>query len=48
MVQLKEGRLFRLQKKYEIPIHFIGLGEKAEDLHIFDAKNFSQSMVGME
>ena len=44
----KGGALISIAKKYEIPIHFIGLGEKAEDLHIFDAKNFSQSIVGME
>ena len=44
----KGGALISIAKKYEIPIHFIGLGEKTEDLHIFDAKNFSQSMVGME
>ena len=44
----KGGALISIAKKYEIPIHFIGLGEKTEDLHIFDAKNFSQSIVGME
>ena len=44
----KGGALISIAKKYEIPIHFVGLGEKADDLYKFDAKNFAKSLVGME
>ena len=44
----KGGALISIAKKYEIPIHFVGLGEKANDLYKFDAKNFAQSMLGLE
>ena len=44
----KGGALVSVAKKYEIPIHFVGLGEKAEDLQEFTAKNFSSSMLGIK
>ena len=44
----KGGALISIAKKYEIPIHFVGLGEKTDDLYKFDAKNFSQSILGIE
>ena len=44
----KGGALISIAKKYEIPIHFIGLGEKAEDLQEFNAKDFSSSILGLE
>ena len=44
----KGGALISIAKKYEIPIHSVGLGEKIEDLYEFDAKNFSHSMLGIE
>ena len=44
----KGGALISIAKKYEIPIHFVGLGEKAEDLQKFSAKEFSSSMLGLE
>ena len=44
----KGGALISIAKKYEIPIHFVGLGEKAEDLQEFTAKEFSSSMLGIE
>ena len=43
----KGGALISIAKKYEIPIHYVGLGEKIDDLHEFDAKNFAQSMLGI-
>ena len=46
MEQLKEVRLISIAKKYEIPIHFVGLGEKIEDLQEFTAKDFASSMLG--
>jgi len=44
----KGGALISIAKKFEIPIYFVGLGEKIDDLYKFDAKNFAQSMLGME
>ena len=43
----KGGALISIAKKFEIPIYFVGLGEKVDDLYEFDAKNFAQSMLGM-
>ena len=44
----KGGALISIAKKFEIPIYFVGLGEKIEDLYEFNAKNFAQSMLRME
>ena len=44
----KGGALISIANKYEIPIHFVGLGEKAEDLQEFTAKEFSSSVMGIE
>ena len=44
----KGGALISIAKKYEIPIHFVGLGEKVDDLYEFNSKNFSYSMLGIE
>jgi len=44
----KGGALISIAKRFEIPIYFVGLGEKVDDLYEFDAKNFAQSMLGME
>jgi fused signal recognition particle receptor len=44
----KGGALISIAKKYEIPIHFVGLGEKVNDLYKFNAKKFSYSMLGIE
>ena len=43
----KGGALISIAKKFEIPIYFVGLGEKIDDLYIFEAKNFARSMLGM-
>ena len=44
----KGGALISIAKKYEIPINFVGLGEKIEDMHKFSAKEFSSSMLGIK
>ena len=43
----KGGALVSIAKNYEIPIHYVGFGEKAEDLYEFDAKIFAQSILGI-
>jgi len=44
----KGGALISIAKKYEIPIHYVGLGEKVNDLFEFNAKKFSHSMLGID
>ncbi len=44
----KGGVLVALAQRHAIPIHFIGVGEKAEDLQAFDAASFARALVGLE
>ncbi len=44
----KGGALISIAKKYEIPIHFVGLGETMEDLVEFNAKEFSNSILEVD
>jgi fused signal recognition particle receptor len=42
------GVLASLAEKYGIPVHFIGVGESADDLRPFEAVAFARSLVGLE
>jgi len=44
----KGGVLVALAQRHAIPIHFIGVGEKAEDLQPFDAETFARALVGLD
>ena len=44
----KGGALISIANKYEIPISYVGLGEKSEDLSVFSAKNFDRSILNLE
>lgn len=44
----KGGVLLALCEKYKLPIRFIGIGEKVEDLQPFCARNFARALVGLE
>ena len=44
----KGGALISSANKDEIPISFIGLGEKIEDLSDFSAKNFARSILNLD
>lgn len=44
----KGGVLVAIADRYEIPIHFVGVGEKAEDLHPFSAETFARALVGLD
>ncbi len=35
-------------EKYGIPIHLIGIGERADDLRPFDAHAFARGLVGLK
>ncbi|MFT3726924.1 MAG: signal recognition particle-docking protein FtsY [Terricaulis sp.] len=43
----KGGVLVALAQRHAIPIHFVGVGEKAEDLQTFDAEDFARALVGL-
>jgi len=40
----KGGMVVAIQKELGLPIKFIGLGEKPEDLQPFDAKQFAEAL----
>jgi fused signal recognition particle receptor len=43
----KGGVLVAIAERHALPIHFIGVGETAEDLQPFDARAFSRALVGL-
>jgi fused signal recognition particle receptor len=42
------GILVAVAEKYQLPIHFIGVGETAEDLHSFAADDFAKAIAGLD
>ena len=44
----KGGVLVPLAEKFNIPVHFIGIGEKEDDLRIFNAQDFAKSLAGVD
>jgi fused signal recognition particle receptor len=42
------GILVAIAEKYGLPIHFIGVGEGAEDLEPFTARDFARAIAGLE
>ena len=42
----KGGVLFALAERMGIPVRFIGVGEKAEDLQLFQARDFVRALLG--
>jgi len=40
----KGGMVVAIQKELNLPIKFVGLGEQADDLQAFDAKQFAEAM----
>ena len=41
----KGGIIFAIARRLGIPIRFVGVGEKAEDLRIFDAEAFVDALL---
>jgi fused signal recognition particle receptor len=41
----KGGVLLNLSGELKLPVYFIGVGEKADDLQIFDPKNFVEALI---
>jgi fused signal recognition particle receptor len=44
----KGGVLVAIAEKHALPIHFIGVGERAEDLQAFEARAFARALVGLQ
>lgn len=44
----KGGVVVALAEKFGLPIHFIGVGESAEDLRPFTSHSFARSLMGLE
>ena len=44
----KGGVLVSLAQSFQIPIYAIGVGEKVEDLDIFNAKDYSKALLGID
>ncbi len=42
------GILVAIAEKYGLPIHFVGVGETAEDLETFAARDFARAIAGLE
>jgi fused signal recognition particle receptor len=43
----KGGVLVRLADRFKLPVHAVGVGETAEDLHSFNANNFANGLMGL-
>ena len=44
----KGGVLVAIAEAHDLPIHFVGIGEKAEDLRPFSAEAFAKALVGLK
>lgn len=44
----KGGVLVAIAEAHDLPIHFIGIGERAEDLRPFNASAFAKALVGIK
>lgn len=42
------GVLVALAEEFSLPIHLIGVGEKAEDLQDFNAKAYARALIGLD
>jgi len=44
----KGGVVVAIKQKFGLPVRFVGVGEKLDDLLPFDAQGFSRAILGME
>jgi len=42
------GMLVAVADEFQLPVHFVGVGEALEDLQIFNARGFARSLAGLE
>ncbi|WP_417469467.1 signal recognition particle-docking protein FtsY [Maricaulis sp.] len=43
----KGGALVQVAEKFQLPIHYIGIGEGEDDLQPFNARDFSRALAGL-
>jgi fused signal recognition particle receptor len=41
------GILVSIAEKFDLPVHYVGVGETADDLQPFDAETFAKALVGV-
>jgi fused signal recognition particle receptor len=41
------GILVSIAEKFDLPVHYVGVGEGADDLQPFDAETFAKALVGV-
>jgi fused signal recognition particle receptor len=44
----KGGVVVALAQEFAMPVHFVGVGEKADDLRPFTARDFARGLVGLD
>jgi fused signal recognition particle receptor len=44
----KGGVLVSLAEKFGLPVHAIGVGEQADDMRPFEARDFANSLMGLD
>jgi fused signal recognition particle receptor len=44
----KGGALVQVAEKFQLPIHYIGIGEGEADLQAFDARAFARAIAGVD
>jgi fused signal recognition particle receptor len=42
----KGGILVPIAERFDLPVHFIGVGEQPDDLQVFNASNFAKALTG--
>ena len=42
----KGGVIFSLAERLKLPIRYVGIGEQADDLQVFDAREFTRALLG--
>ena len=44
----KGGVVVALAQEFGLPVHLVGVGEKADDLRPFEARDFARGLVGLD
>jgi fused signal recognition particle receptor len=42
------GILVAIAEKFQLPVHFIGVGEGVNDLEAFEARDFARAIAGLD
>ena len=44
----KDGVVVALAQEFGLPVHVVGVGEKAEDLRPFAARDYARGLLGLD